>query len=130
MLTTSVNSASNDSFLASQSQGFILVDIDQLSAIISRAQATIRTQVTREPHKLPARFNDGTNAVRWLLKDVWEWLESRSNPTAQGFQHVPVSAAPAKNEVTKRRGRPTKAEIDAARKDGITVSELRSQGVK
>lgn len=125
-----LSSSADSPFLASQNQGFILVNIDQLSQIIGRAQATIRTQVSQEPHKLPCRFDDGTSAVRWLLKDVWAWMEARVTPAAQGFKHVPVSAAPAKNKVTKRRGRPTQAEIDAAKKKGITVSELRAQGVK
>lgn len=96
----------------SQSAGCILIGIDELAEILHRAPATIRTQATREPHKLPRRISDGTNSVLWRLYDVWAWLDQLA-----GHPATPAPSTPS-NKPLKRRGAPTAAEKLAAKNAG------------
>lgn len=49
--------------------------IADLSTILNRAQATIATEVTKAPHKLPPRLNlPGSRRVLWLQSDVEDWI--------------------------------------------------------
>lgn len=108
----------------SGSAGRIIIGIDELSAIIHRAPATIRTQASREPGKLPRRHRDGTNSVLWLLSDVWAWLDQLATAPA-------IAPAPAiKHANAKRRGAPTAAEKLAAKNAGFaSVAEYRASQV-
>lgn len=102
----------------SVSTGRIIIGIDELSEIIHRASATIRTQATRETHKLPPRFRDGSNSVLWRLCDVWAWQDQLAGQPA---------ATPQSDKPVKRRGAPTAAEKLAAKNSGFaSVAEYRS----
>ena len=49
--------------------------IKDLAGILNRSPATIATEVTKFPHKLPPRLNlPGSRRVLWLQSDVEEWL--------------------------------------------------------
>lgn len=109
-----------------ESVGFILVGISELSLILARSPSTIRVQATREPHKLPPRFVDGTSAVRWMLRDVYRWMDERAGQCAQGFAHIPVAAPGASSSAEKaKKGRPSAGEKEAAFAAGMTVPEYR-----
>ncbi|ADL55554.1 hypothetical protein [Gallionella capsiferriformans] len=114
-------SPSFDVVEASHSFGNAFVNIDQLARIICRSPATIRTQVTREPNKLPPRvkFKDGTTSVVWSLKTVWSWLDQLENNEI----NVLSDAAPAYPK--SKRGKPTNVEKNAAQSVGMSVIEYR-----
>jgi len=102
--------------------GRIIIGIDELSSIIHRASATIRTQATRETHKLPPRFRDGSNSVLWRLCDVWAWQDQLAGQPAASSLSIPS------DKPVKRRGAPTAAEKLAARNAGFaSVAEYRAQ---
>ena len=49
--------------------------IKDLAKKLNRAEATIATEVTKAPHKLPPRFFlPGSRRVLWLEQDVNEWM--------------------------------------------------------
>jgi predicted DNA-binding transcriptional regulator AlpA len=49
--------------------------IADLSIILNRSPATIATEVTKAPHKLPPRLNlPGSRRVLWYQKDVEDWI--------------------------------------------------------
>lgn len=49
--------------------------IKDLAKILNRSPATIATEVTKYPHKLPPRLNlPGSRRVLWLQEDVEKWL--------------------------------------------------------
>lgn len=108
--------------------GRIIIGIDELAAIIHRAPATIRTQASREPHKLPTRFRDGTNSVLWRLCDVWAWQDQLAGSPVLSIHPAP---AHADAKPAKRRGAPTAAEKLAARNAGFaSVAGFRSAQVE
>ncbi len=100
---------------SSQNVGRVVISIDELSKILNRSVATIRTQVSREPSKLPKRFLDGTSSVRWLLRDVWKWQDECSSIT-------PLST----DTSIVRRGAPSAKEKEAAQKLGVSVKQYRA----
>jgi predicted DNA-binding transcriptional regulator AlpA len=55
--------------------------IKDLAKILNRAPATIATEATKAPEKLPPRlFLPGSRRVLWLQEDVEKWLqECRQN---------------------------------------------------
>lgn len=129
MKTASAASATTQSnaFSLSASAGHILIGIKELAQILHRAEATVRTQATREPHKLPPRFRDGTNSVLWRLCDVWAWQDKLA-----GSPTIPAPA-PAYADVkpAKRRGAPTAAEKLAAKNAGFaSVAEYRTSQIE
>jgi len=49
---------------------------EDLSRIIGRAASTIKVDARRRPHTLPPRIAiPGSNRLRWLEKDVLEWID-------------------------------------------------------
>jgi predicted DNA-binding transcriptional regulator AlpA len=51
--------------------------IHELADILNRSPATIATQVSKSPEKLPPRLMlPGSRKVLWLKSDVEEWIES------------------------------------------------------
>ncbi|RLA51610.1 MAG: hypothetical protein DRR42_09840 [Gammaproteobacteria bacterium] len=49
--------------------------IADLASILNRSPATIATEVTKTPHKLPPRLNlPGSRRVLWYQEDVEKWL--------------------------------------------------------
>lgn len=76
------------------------LDLYDLSSILKKTAASIRTDLCRSPHRLPPRlYVPGSAKVLWLKKDVLEWLEGCKTPTPRSPKPVPP-----------RRGRPTKSE--------------------
>lgn len=76
------------------------LDLYDLSSILKKTAASIRTDLCRSPHRLPPRlYVPGSAKVLWLKKDVLAWLENCKTKPVQAF--APVHAG---------RGRPTKAE--------------------
>lgn len=105
--------------------GCQLIGIKELASRLRRAESTVRTQVTREPGKLPPRFFiPGSNQVVWMLSVVCDWMLQQQSTTLPGS--IPFTPPPKPN--AKRRGAPTAEEKLAARKAGVSVRELRAQG--
>jgi predicted DNA-binding transcriptional regulator AlpA len=49
--------------------------IEDLAFILNRSPATIATEITKTPEKLPPRIRlPGSRRVLWLKEDVDEWL--------------------------------------------------------
>lgn len=53
-----------------------LLTIKELSAILHKTEATIRSDLTRDPDKLPPRFAI-PRKVLWHIDDVERWLNDR-----------------------------------------------------
>lgn len=109
-------------FDLSKSSGMVAVGVEELAKIIGYSQASVATWASTEPDKLPPRLRTGTNAARWLLADVWDWLKSRrgSEPSA-----APLAVAPAPTIIAnrKKRGRPPESVRLAAISAGMSTSE-------
>ena len=56
--------------------------IDDLAKVLNRSPATIATEVSKNPDKLPPRLRlPGSRRVLWLKEDVEKWInEHRSEP--------------------------------------------------
>jgi len=51
------------------------ITIKELAKIINRSPATIATEVSKSPHKLPPRVRlPGSRKVFWLKRDVENWI--------------------------------------------------------
>ena len=49
--------------------------IKDLASILNRSPATIATEVSKAPHKLPPRlYLPGSRRVLWLQEDVEKWI--------------------------------------------------------
>jgi predicted DNA-binding transcriptional regulator AlpA len=49
--------------------------INDLAQILNRSPATIATEVTKHPNKLPPRLKlPGSRRVLWLQEDVEHWI--------------------------------------------------------
>jgi len=49
--------------------------IADLAVILNRSPATIATEVSKAPHKLPPRLHlPGSRRVLWLREDVEKWI--------------------------------------------------------
>lgn len=107
--------------------GCQLIGIQELAKRLHRAESTVRTQVTREPGKLPPRFFiPGSNQVVWMLSIVCDWMIQQQSTTLDTSEPSISSQKPN----GKRRGAPTAAEKLAAHTAGLSVRELRaSQGI-
>lgn len=104
--------------------GCQLIGVHQLAQRLHRSVATVRTQVTREPKKLPPRFPiNGSNQVVWMLSVVIDWMIQQ-----QATSHLPSTQSTNING--KRRGAPTAREKLAAKSAGMTVSEFREVNLK
>lgn len=87
-----------------------LLTIDLAAPLFGKAPATVRTDVTRQPHLLPPFIRIG-HRVFFQKRDIDAFVESRKvniNPAPNQIQKAlsPV-LAPANQ---KQRGRPTKAQ--------------------
>lgn len=96
--------------------GYKLINPAELAEILDRSIHTIRSQVSREPHKLPPRAKTRCSQIAWRLKDVVAWLD--------GDDVAEVSLSPTNTDKLKR-GAPSGAEKALAKKAGMTVSEYR-----
>lgn len=97
----------------------VLIGIPELAARLNRAVATIRTQVTRQPEKLPPRFFiPGSSQVAWLLSDVLAWMVAGRD--------IQVTNPPIKDPA-KRRGAPSSKEKIAATNAGLSIHEFRTR---
>lgn len=98
----------------------VLIGIPELAARLNRAVATIRTQVTRQPEKLPPRFFiPGSSQVVWMLSEVLVWMTAGRD--------LQVTKPPVIDPAKRRRGAPTAKERLAAHNAGLTTKEYRSQ---
>lgn len=81
------------------------LDLYDLSSLLKKTAASIRTDLCRNPHRLPPRiFLPGSAKVLWLKSDVADWLrQCRSKPALQVAE-------------PRRPGRPTKSQQVAARR--------------
>lgn len=51
--------------------------IEDLATLLNRSPATIATEVTKFPNKLPPRIKlPGSRRVLWLKEDVEEWINA------------------------------------------------------
>lgn len=59
------------------------ITIKELAAILNRSPATISTEISKAPHKLPPRLVlPGSRKVLWLKSDVEDWIrEHRTRST-------------------------------------------------
>ena len=81
------------------------LDLYDLSSLLKKTAASIRTDLCRNPHRLPPRlYVPGASKILWLKSDVVAWLQQcRNKPAPQAPSALPV-------------GRPTKAQQVAARR--------------
>lgn len=84
-----------------------LLTIEELSKLIHKSVASIRSDVVRSPRKLPPIVKLPGNR-RVLFRDVQQWIDNHSSdlPHTQ-----PAEAQPA--PVRRGPGRPTRAEQQA-----------------
>lgn len=79
---------------------------DGLSQLLGRSRETLQADRCRKPHTLPPCCSPpDTKQPLWLLEDVITWLEQYREPAI-----TPTTP--------RKRGRPTKAEQIAKRKQG------------
>lgn len=88
---------------------FQVLAVDQLSHLIHKSPASIRSDASRNPSSLPPICRlPGNKRLLWLKEDVMKWLASH-------VQHPQVT--PSYGEVAhvtpmaKKRGRPRKTEF-------------------
>lgn len=104
--------------------GCQLIGVHQLAQRLHRSVATVRTQVTREPAKLPPRFPiPGSSQVVWMLSVVIDWMIQQ-----QANSHLPSTPITKLNG--KRRGAPTTREKLAAKSAGMSITEFREVNLK
>lgn len=99
-----------------------LLTVEQLSNYLHKSVASIRSDATRNPQSLPPICRlPNTKRLLWRLEDVESWLAA----------HVEGGAAPTACDVAElqrsRRGRPTKAEQVARRRQGTARQTVQSQ---
>ena len=57
--------------------------IKDLAVILNRSPATIATEVTKHPNKLPPRLQlPGSRRVLWLQSDVEDWINEHKHKHA------------------------------------------------
>lgn len=104
--------------------GCQLIGIKELAARLHRAEATVRTQASREPGKLPPRWFPRigrSTQVVWMLSVVCNWMIQQQSTTLA----ISEPSTPPKPN-TKRRGAPNAHEKIAARNAGKTIAEYRA----
>jgi len=58
--------------------------IADLALILNRSPATIATEVTKAPHKLPPRLHlPGSRRVLWYQEDVEKWINEHRPESAE-----------------------------------------------
>lgn len=82
-----------------------LLTVDQLAGCLHKSVASIRSDATRNPRSLPPICRlPGTKRLLWRAEDVENWL-------AEHVDGVSTASSIKDNlQVQTRRGRPTKAE--------------------
>lgn len=99
-----------------------LIGIRELANRLYRKEATIRTQVSREPNKLPPRFPiPGSNQVVWMLATVINWMLEQQQKS-DSFCMNNTADVPMRNS---RRGAPSAKEKIDARNAGMSVTQYR-----
>ena len=89
-----------------------LLTIDELSSYLHKSVASIRSDVSRNPHALPPICRlPGTKRLLWRVEDVERWLA----------KHVVVldTMTPLTVSTPVRRGRPSKSEQVAKRRHSV-----------
>lgn len=110
------------------STGMVLIDIKDLSQILGiSAQTIAKLASSKNSPILPPRFPTESSSVRWLLKDVWAWLEAKSQtkPPAPGNQETETATPEFK--IQAGRGRPNRQVAAAAQAAGLSIKEYREK---
>jgi len=90
-----------------------IIGIDELAQLLGKSPATLMADRARAPERVPSSYTPpGSRAPRWLVSDVIAWLRgSAASSPAPDDETTPATAP-------RRRGRPTKAEEIARRREG------------
>lgn len=85
--------------------------VDQLSHLIHKSPASIRSDASRNPESLPPICRlPGNKRLLWLREDVMKWLASYvQHPNGRRFDEEVAQPTP----VAKKRGRPRKVASEA-----------------
>lgn len=95
-----------------------VLKIEDLSALIGKTPTTIRTCATnaRYAHLIPRPFKlPSSRRLCWYREDVLAWMQEAT------------AVQPATAKFKARRGPPTKAEVIAAERAGLSVPEWRAR---
>lgn len=95
-----------------------LLTVDQLAGCLHKSIASIRSDATRNPRSLPPICRlPGTKRLLWRAEDVESWL-------AEHVDGVSTASSIKDNlQVQPRRGRPTKAEQVARKRQRTETSD-------
>jgi hypothetical protein len=101
------------------------LDLGQLSAILKKTGDSIRTDLCRNPHRVPPPLDlPGSRRLLWLRQDVLEWLA--------GCRRLPAVVPPQLTPPGRGPGRPRKSDQVRRRRaeelDGATCTQLESLG--
>lgn len=97
-----------------ESQGQTLLRVEDLAKRIHKSASSIRSDACRNPRALPPLCRlPGTKRLLWREEDVDRWLAEHVVRTPSTNAVTPVQVTP-----TRRRGRPTKAELLQRRQVG------------
>jgi hypothetical protein len=95
-----------------------LLTVEQLSSYLHKSIASIRSDATRNPQSLPPICRlPGTKRLLWRPEDVEHWLATH----VEGASFP--NALPGLKEQRSRRGRPTKSEQIARRRQHRNASQ-------
>lgn len=91
-----------------------IIGIEELAQLLGKSPATIMADRVRAPERVPPSYTPpGGKAPRWLVSDVIAWLRGAASSPAPDDETTPATAT-----APRRRGRPTKAEQIARRREG------------
>ena len=94
-----------------------LLTVEELSTCIHKSVASIRSDATRNPQSLPPICRlPGTKRLLWRLEDVEHWLGAHVATTP------PAAVLEPSRADRPRRGRPTKAEQLARRRENAKAT--------
>lgn len=105
------------------------VNVEGLATLLCCSPGTVKANASRSPEKVPPPIRTGGRRLIWLTADVMDWLAARRSgpapaapvapllaPAVPSADRVPV--APPGGGATPKRGRPTKVEQLARRREG------------
>jgi hypothetical protein len=122
-MTFSRNTASGAAQESRQDQDFPDYDDAGLAARLRQSVSTVRTWRSNQPDRLPPGVRVGRT---WLYdKNVVEkWLAAKRESAPLAVAKVPTAPAQPSG---KRRGKPSKQEVAAAKAMGLTVPVWRAR---
>lgn len=88
--------------------------IENLAAYMQIAVATIYSDLTRAPHRVPPTLpRRGRTSLRWDPEQTRAWIRGEDGQSQSSQQMTAANPHPPRRS---KRGRPTKAEAEARRK--------------